>query len=74
LIAQWRATASNSDAPAKIGQARLARAGAPPRDDPATIATTLSELLAEFSRDLARAVGQSTTNSNREYSESSSRP
>jgi len=59
LIAHWRITSPDSDASLKSGQARLARAGASPRGHPEVIATTLSDLTAEFSRDLAQSIRQS---------------
>jgi len=56
LIAQWRITGQNSATPLKSGVARLDRTGASPRGNPKVIATTLSELAAEFSRDLAQSI------------------
>jgi uncharacterized lipoprotein YmbA len=53
LIAYWRIVAPGSDVPLKTGQARLYRTGASPRGNPQAIATTLSDLAADFSRDLA---------------------
>jgi uncharacterized lipoprotein YmbA len=59
LIAQWRITAPDSDTPLKSGQARLDRTGVSPRGDPEVIASTLSALAAEFSRDLAQSIRES---------------
>jgi uncharacterized lipoprotein YmbA len=59
LIAQWRITAPENSLELKSGLARLARTGAAPGDKPEIIATTLSELAADFSRDLAQSVRQS---------------
>ena len=59
LLAAWRLTAVGADKPMKIGQAHLTRAGPSPRGKPEAIATTLSALLAEFSRDLAPALRES---------------
>jgi uncharacterized lipoprotein YmbA len=59
LIAGWRVTAPGSDKPLKSGQAHLARAGASPQANPQVIATTLSALTAEFSRELAQGIRQS---------------
>jgi uncharacterized lipoprotein YmbA len=59
LIAQWRITAPDSDIPLKSGQARLDRTGASPRGNPEAIATTLSDLAAEFSRDLTQSIRES---------------
>ena len=56
LIAQWRITAPGSVVPLKSGRARLERAGASPRGKPEVIAETLSELAAQFSRDLAQSI------------------
>jgi uncharacterized lipoprotein YmbA len=56
LIAQWRITAPDSDVPLKSGRTRLDRAGASPRGKPEVIAETLSDLAAEFSRDLAQSI------------------
>ena len=56
LLAAWRLTAVGADKPMRIGQAHLTRPGPSPRGKPETIATTLSALLAEFSRELAPAL------------------
>jgi uncharacterized lipoprotein YmbA len=59
LIAQWRITAPDSDVPLKSGQARLDRTGASPHGNPEVIATTLSNLAAEFSRNLSQSIRES---------------
>jgi uncharacterized lipoprotein YmbA len=59
LVAQWRITAPEKDLLLKSGLARLSRTGASPRNKPEVIATTLSELEAEFSRQLAQAIRDS---------------
>ncbi|HXJ55990.1 MAG TPA: PqiC family protein [Verrucomicrobiae bacterium] len=59
LIAQWRTAAPDSDMPLKSGYARLVRTGASPRGNPEVIATTLSDVAAEFSRDLAVSIRES---------------
>jgi uncharacterized protein len=59
LLAEWRLTAVGADKPMKIGQAHLTRPGPSPRGKPEAIATTLSALLAEFSRELAPALRES---------------
>ncbi len=59
LIAQWRITVPDSDIPLNSGDARLARTGPSPRGKPEIIATTLSELAAEFSRELAESIRES---------------
>jgi len=56
LIAQWRITVPNRATPLKSGEVRLDRTGASPRGNPKVIAATLSELTAEFSRDLAQSI------------------
>ncbi len=56
LIAQWRITAPGSDVPLKSGRARLDRIGASPRGKPEVVAETLSDLAAQFSRDLAQSI------------------
>jgi len=38
----------------------LSRTGAPPNDKPEVIAATLSDLAADFSRELAQAINEST--------------
>jgi uncharacterized lipoprotein YmbA len=59
LVAWWRITAPDSDKPLKSGQTRLARPGPSPHGNPQVIATTLSALTAEFSRELAQAIRES---------------
>ncbi|HTL57141.1 MAG TPA: PqiC family protein [Candidatus Limnocylindrales bacterium] len=59
LLAGWRLTAVGADKPTKIGQAHLTRPGPSPRGNPQAIATTLSALLAEFSRELEPALLES---------------
>ena len=59
LIAQWRITAPDSDEPLKSGEARLDRAGPSPHGNAEVIAATLSDLAAEFSRELARSIRES---------------
>ncbi len=56
LIAQWRITAPGSDVPLKSGRERLDRIGASPRGKPEVVAETLSDLAAQFSRDLAQSI------------------
>jgi len=53
LLAKWRLTTPESDKPIKSGQARLLRPGPSPNGNPQAVATTLSTLLADFSRELA---------------------
>jgi len=56
LVAQWRITASDNEKPLKSGQTGLVRSGDSPRGDPEAIARTLSDLTAEFSRELAKEI------------------
>lgn len=60
LIAQWRITAPENEEPLKSGLTRLARTGGVPSGKPEVIATTLSELEADFSRELAQSIREST--------------
>lgn len=62
LIAQWRITDPNNETPLKTGRAELTRAGASPRDHPEAIATTLSDLTADFSHQLAQAIRSAPVN------------
>jgi uncharacterized lipoprotein YmbA len=61
LNAQWRITAPDRDQQLKSGQAQLTRTGASPRGHPEMVATTLSDLTAEFSRELAQSFRESTS-------------
>ena len=56
LIANWRITPPDTDVPVKRGTARLARTGPAPRGTPGAVATTLSELVAGLSRELAEEI------------------
>jgi len=60
LVADWLVLGPNSEEPLISGQARLTHTGAVPRGNPEAIATTLSMLVAEFSRELAQALHQCT--------------
>jgi len=59
LNAHWRITPSDSDQQLKTGHARLSRTGASPQGHPEMVATTLSDLTAEFSRELAQSIRES---------------
>jgi uncharacterized lipoprotein YmbA len=63
LVAQWRITAPESDTPLKSGEACLSRTDASPHSNPQAIATTLSDLVGEFSRDLAQSIRESVKSS-----------
>jgi len=56
LVAWWRINAPDGDTPLKSGEAHLAQTGASPRGNPQAIATTLSALTGQLSRDLAQAI------------------
>ena len=56
LIAEWRITAPDSGETLKSGQASLARTGGSPLGNPQVVATTLSDLTADFSRELAQSI------------------
>ena len=56
LIAQWRITAPDTQAPVNAGCAELSRVGPSPRGHPEAIASALSDLAADFSRELAQAI------------------
>lgn len=59
LIASWRITAPSADKPLKSGQSRLSHSGPAVTDaNRQSIATSLSALTAEFSRELAQAIHQ----------------
>jgi uncharacterized lipoprotein YmbA len=59
LIAQWRITAPGRDIPLKSGRTRLEQTGPSPRGKPEVIAKTLSDLVAQFSRDVAQSIHES---------------
>lgn len=56
LVAWWRLTTPGGTRTLDSGVARLSKAGKPLEGDPQNIVTTLSELTADFSRQLAGAV------------------
>ena len=56
LIARWRIVAPGSNMLLSVGNTRLIRTAAPPRGKPEVIATTLSDLTAQLSRDIAQSV------------------
>ena len=58
LLAAWRLTAVGADKPIKRGQVHLTRSGPSPRGNPQAIATTLSALTADFSRELPQTLGE----------------
>jgi len=60
LRAEWRLTNGGSDKPIKSGHTRLDLSAATPGGNPQAIATTLSALTAEFSRELAAVLVETT--------------
>jgi uncharacterized lipoprotein YmbA len=60
LLARWRIKARDKEQPLKSGIARVTRTGASPHGKPEIIVTTLSDLTADFSRDLAQALRESS--------------
>jgi uncharacterized protein len=56
LIANWRVNLADNDTPPGSGQTRLVLAGSSPRGHPEIIAATMSDLTAQFSRELAQAI------------------
>ncbi len=56
LVAWWRILAPGGEKTLKSGEARLARPGPPPSADPSGAVATLSDLIADFSRQLAQSI------------------
>ena len=59
LIARWRIISSDSNKLLNVGNTRLVRTAAAPRGKPEVIATTLSDLTAQLTRDIAQSIGES---------------
>lgn len=59
LIASWQIESPDPPRTLTSGQTMLTQSGPPPYSDPASVATTLSELTAQFSEALARAIRES---------------
>jgi uncharacterized lipoprotein YmbA len=59
LIARWRIIAPDGNKLLNVGHTRLVRTAAAPRGQPEVIATTLSDLAAQLSRDIAQSVRES---------------
>jgi uncharacterized lipoprotein YmbA len=59
LLAAWRFTGGGADKPMNMGQVHLTRPGPSPRGNPQAIATTLSALTADFSREVLQALVES---------------
>jgi uncharacterized lipoprotein YmbA len=56
LVARWRILSPGGEKTLRAGEVRLARQGPPPAGDPSGAVATLSELVADFSRQLAQAL------------------
>jgi len=56
LVAWWRVLSPGGENTLKSGETRLTREGSPPDPDPSGAVATLSELLVDFSRQLAKAI------------------
>jgi uncharacterized lipoprotein YmbA len=56
LVAQWRIQSPGGEKILKAGRSHLSRQGPPPNEDASGAVATLSELLAEFSRELAQSI------------------
>jgi uncharacterized lipoprotein YmbA len=63
LIAQWRILSPGGEKVLKAGSSRLVRKGSPPDAGASGAVATLSELVADFSRQLAQTLKESTTES-----------
>lgn len=61
LVVRWRIAGPGGEKTLKSGQSRLSHQGPAPEADPSGAVATLSRLLAEFSRELARALGEVMT-------------
>ncbi len=65
LMVTWRLTRSDSDEPAKTGHSQFNQNGPAPQGNPQVVASTLSDLIAQFSRELANEIrGSTRTKSN----------
>jgi uncharacterized lipoprotein YmbA len=60
LVAWWRVLSPGGEKTLKAGQCRLTRPGPAPQADPAGAVATLSQLLADLSRQVAQAVKETT--------------
>ena len=58
LVAWWRILSPGGEKTLKAGESRLARQGPPPDADPSGAVATLSELVADLSRQVAQAVNE----------------
>jgi uncharacterized lipoprotein YmbA len=60
LVAWWRILSPGGEKTLRAGEVRLARQGPSPAGDPPGAVATLSELVADFSRQLAQALQETT--------------
>jgi uncharacterized lipoprotein YmbA len=65
LVARWRLGAPGGEKMLKAGTSRFAQQGPRPDDNPAGAVATLSTLIADFSRQLAQALQQTTSTASR---------
>lgn len=61
LVAQWRVLAPGGEKTLKTGRSRLTLQGLPPNAGASGAVATMSELVAEFSRQLAQALPEATS-------------
>ncbi len=61
LVAQWRILSPGGEKTLKSGESRLTRLGPEPETNPSGAIATLSELVANFSRQLAQALQETTS-------------
>ena len=57
LVARWRTVAPGGENTLKAGESRLTHQGPVPDTDPSGAVATLSQLVADFSRQVAQAIG-----------------
>ncbi len=61
LVAWWRILSPGGEKSLKSGECRLVREGPPPEPDASGAIATLSDLMADFSRQLAQAIKETTS-------------
>ena len=61
LVARWRILSAGGEKILKAGGTRLTRQGPPPDEGASGAVATLSELVADFSRQLAQALQEATS-------------
>jgi uncharacterized protein len=65
LVAWWRVLSPGGEKTLKGGECRRTRQGPPPQTDPAGAVATLSELVADLSRQVAQAVKEAPSSASR---------